>query len=105
MDTRRRRVDWTEAAGTALDEAIAFVARDSPKNAVALLNRVLETAESLSDLPERGSAVPEVGEPSIRQLLPGPYRLIYRVEEDRVTILAVLHQRSDVNLWARSRTQ
>jgi toxin ParE1/3/4 len=82
-----------------------FVARDSPKNAVILLNRVLDAAESLSDLSARGSAIPEMGEPSIRQLLPQPYRLIYRVEEDQVTILAVLHQRSDVGMWARSRSQ
>jgi plasmid stabilization system protein ParE len=70
VGTRHRRVVWTEAASAALDEAITFVARDSPKNAVILLDRVLDAAESLSDLSARGSVIPEMGEPSIRQLLP-----------------------------------
>jgi plasmid stabilization system protein ParE len=88
-----------------LDEAVAFVARDSPKRAEILPGRVLDAAESLSDLSERGSAVPEIAEPDVRQLLPEPYRLIYRVERDQVTVLAVIHQRKDVGLWARSRSR
>lgn len=85
----------------ALDGAIAFVAADSPANATALLNRVLEAAASLATLPDRGASVPEVDAPTVRQLLPEPYRLIYQVAEDRVTVLAVLHQREDMGLWAR----
>jgi len=33
---------------------------------------------------------------TIRQILSNPFRLIYRVEDERVLILAVLHQRQDV---------
>jgi toxin ParE1/3/4 len=101
MGAGHRRVVWTEAASTALDEAIAYVAKDSPVNARALLERVLSAAQSLSDLSERGAPVPEINHPDIRQLLPEPYRLIYQVEGERVTILTVLHQRSDVALWSR----
>jgi toxin ParE1/3/4 len=101
MGAGHRRVVWTEAARAALDEAIAFVAKDSLVNARALLERVLSAAQSLSELSERGAPVSEINQPDIRQLLPKPYRLIYQVEEDRVTILTVLHQRSDVALWSR----
>jgi toxin ParE1/3/4 len=101
MGTRHRRVVWTEAASAALDEAIAYVAKDSPGNARDLLERLLSAAQSLSNLSERGAPVPEINTPHIRQLLPEPYRLIYQVEGDRVTILTVLHQRRDVDRWSR----
>lgn len=100
MGPRQRRVIWTEGAVLALDEAIAFIAADSPANARALLDRILEAAESLSTLPDRGISVPEVAEPGVRQLFPGSYRLIYRVDQDQVTVLAMLHQREDIGRWS-----
>ena len=101
MGSRHRAVVWTEAASAALDDAIAFVAEDSASNAAALLERVLDAAASLSTLSDRGAPVPEINDRSVRQLLPGPYRLIYRAEENQVTILAVLHQRRAIDLWSR----
>ncbi|WP_404980581.1 type II toxin-antitoxin system RelE/ParE family toxin [Carboxydichorda subterranea] len=35
--------------------------------------------------------VPELGEPSIRELVVRPYRLVYRVAEQRVEVLAIIH--------------
>jgi toxin ParE1/3/4 len=99
MASRRRRVVWSQSAEAALDQAITAVADESPDRARKLLRRVLEAAASLSTLSERGRPVPELSNPAVRQLLPDPYRLIYRVEEERVLILALLHQRQDVDLW------
>jgi toxin ParE1/3/4 len=38
-----------------------------------------------------GHAVPEYQDPAIRQVLEGNYRIIYRVGEEGVEILAVIH--------------
>lgn len=100
MGSGHRRVIWTEAAAAQLDGAIGFVAADSPANATALLDRVLQAAASLATLPDRGASVPEIEDSTVRQLLPEPYRLIYRVDRDQVTVLAVLHQREDMGLWS-----
>lgn len=69
MGPRRRRVTWTETAFRGLDSSIAFVAQGSIDNALHLLERVPGAADSLEILGERGSPVPEYGEPEIRQLL------------------------------------
>ena len=100
-----RRVVWSESAESALDDAIAFIAEESPNAARDVLDRVLRTAASLATLSGRGGRVSEADDPATRQLLADPYRLIYRVEDDRVTILAILHQRQDVALWSRERRQ
>jgi plasmid stabilization system protein ParE len=40
-----------------------------------------------------------------RALLPRfPYSVIYRVEPDRIFVLAIMHGRRDPNVWQRRRT-
>jgi plasmid stabilization system protein ParE len=101
MATRRRRVVWTPGAQAALKEAIEYVAADSPGNARELLARLLDTAASLTELGERGRRVSEHDSPFVREMLVRPYRLIYRVRDDTIEIIAVLHQRRSFERWRR----
>jgi plasmid stabilization system protein ParE len=59
--------------------------------AAAFVREVKEASESLSEMAERGQIVPELRDPSIRELLVRPYRLVYRVGGEQVMILAVIH--------------
>jgi len=54
---------------------------------------VIEQAESLATLSERGRVVPEVNNPMLRELLIDPFRLLYEVDEREVRIVGFLHQR------------
>ena len=97
-----RKVKWTAAAWSDLEEAADYIARDSPNYAAALVREVCEAARSLSRLAGRGRMVPEFREPAIRQLLVGNYRLIYQVSKDTVDILALVHGARDLPaLWER----
>ncbi len=86
-----REVIWTEPAAGDLEAAADYIARDSEFYAAAFVREVMEAAESLSESAERGQAVPEFGDGAIRELLVRPYRLVYRVEANRVVILALIH--------------
>lgn len=99
MGSRRRRVVWTEGALRDLDSSISFIAEDSLESAFRLLERVLDAALSLDELSERGRVVPERADPDTRELLVGPFRLLYHVGESDVGILGVLHQRRDFERW------
>ncbi len=68
MDETRREVIWTPGARTDLDEIVAYIARDSPAFAHAFLEKVLDSAESLKTLSERGRVVPELKDPWVREL-------------------------------------
>lgn len=48
-------------------------------------------AESLGEFAERGQIVPEFRDPTIRELLVRPYRLVYKLSTSRVTVIAVIH--------------
>jgi len=54
MGPRQREVVWTVQARLALDEAVAYVAQDSPAAAIRLLEPALDAGASLRSLAERG---------------------------------------------------
>ena len=103
MAARTREVIWTQSAREALDEVLDDIARDSVDGAIRILTRALEAAESLSNLAERGRVVPEVGDATLRELFVYDYRLLYRVDPDRVIIRAFLHGARDFAKWRRDR--
>ena len=86
-----RTIVWTSPAWDDLDAAAEYIARDSAFYAASFVAKVREAAESLVELAERGQVVPEFQDPEIREFLVRPYRLIYRVEAEHVTILALVH--------------
>ena len=91
------RVSWTEHALVQLDEAIALIASDRPEAALIWLERLLEASDSLAELPDRGRVVPEAGREDVRELIVGPYRLVYRRDVGATTITMVLHSRRELH--------
>ncbi len=54
-------------------------------------NTVFEKVEGLKKFPEIGRVVPETDSKSIRELVYGNYRIIYRIGETRLSVLTVRH--------------
>ncbi|MBK7952008.1 MAG: type II toxin-antitoxin system RelE/ParE family toxin [Deltaproteobacteria bacterium] len=100
MDSRRRVV-WARPALDALNDALAYIAAESPQGAASVARAALESADSLSTLAERGRVVPEIGRAAIREIFVFRYRLLYRVGSDRVTVIAFLHGARDFERWRR----
>ena len=89
------RVIWSYAAVDDLEVAAEYLHRDSPSFSSSFVLRALEAGRSLSAFPERGRIVPELKNDNIREIFLYSYRLIYRVEKDKVSILALIHGRRD----------
>jgi toxin ParE1/3/4 len=84
-----------------LDDAVGYIAQDSIAAAQRLLIAALDAAASLRTPSERGRRVPELEDPSMRELLVQRYRLIYEVRQNEVHILAFLHGARDFEKWRR----
>lgn len=52
---------------------------------------IMEKPEILKTMPEMGRRVPELGDPSIREIFVRQYRIIYIYRKDVVEILTVIH--------------
>ena len=55
------------------------------------VDRITRKGDGLKRFPMSGHTVPEYQDPIIRQVLEGNYRIIYRVGEEGIEILAVIH--------------
>jgi plasmid stabilization system protein ParE len=85
------KVKWTATSRKHLKSIHDYIAADSSAYAQRLIDRITRRTEQLKSFPESGGKVLEYDDPSIRELLEGPYRIIYRVRPDRADILAVIH--------------
>jgi toxin ParE1/3/4 len=83
------RIRWTEQAVQNLEDIKAFIGKDSPSYALAVVARLYHAVSQLESFPDSGRTVPERGDPTIRELVRPPYRIVYRRSTDMVEILVV----------------
>lgn len=85
-------VRFTDPAYDDLADIEAYISQNSPANARALINKIVDRVTVLETFPEVGRVVPEYQNPTIRQLLEGSYRIIYRIKsEELIEIIRVIH--------------
>ena len=85
------RIEWSPRAVEDLEAIAQYIAADSAAYAAAVVQTILTTTRKLSPFPFSGRVVPELGDENIREWFAYSYRIIYRVEEQNVTIAAVIH--------------
>jgi addiction module RelE/StbE family toxin len=90
------RVVFDDESLDDLQRIFDWIAKDNPRAATALIARIFDKAERLS-APE----LAHMGRPGLiedtRELLEGPYIIVYRVIEDQeqVVVLTVVHGAQD----------
>jgi toxin ParE1/3/4 len=85
------RVHWTETAQGHLQSIFQLIAQDSPEYARRPVDRLTRRSQQIGDFPFSGRSVPEYELEQIREVIEGPFRIIYYVKPDQVDILAVIH--------------
>jgi plasmid stabilization system protein ParE len=84
-------VHWTEAALSDLRAAETYIARHSARYAQSLIERIFARSAELASFPQLGPVVSEYEDESLRELFEDPYRIVYRVLETQIDIVAVVH--------------
>ena len=90
------RVRWSESALDDLDRALAYIAADNPGAAKKLGRKARESTRKLKDYPDSGRVVPEFQNIEIRELIVGPFRLIYRRTQVEARIVCILRAERDL---------
>ena len=83
------KVIWSRQSLERLSEIEDFIARDSPERAERFVDYLIERGNSVSRNPQIGRIVPEISNPSIREIIAKKYRIIYKVKQDTIEILTV----------------
>ena len=90
------KVYWTDTAEAHLDAIYAYIAQDSPQYAMRMVDRLTGRSQQIADFPLSGRKVPEYEADQIREVIEGPYRIIYHIKPDQIDVLAVIHGSQDI---------
>ena len=69
-----------------LQDIVTFIAKDNLQRARTFGNELIDRALSAALFPERGRTVPEIGDPTVREIIHGAYRIVYEIFQDQQTV-------------------
>ena len=84
-------VVWTRNAIQQLTDIYEYIAKDSSRYASRMVDRITARSKQIGSFPASGQVVIEYDDPAIREVVEGPYRVIYRFDKSTVEVLAVIH--------------
>jgi len=84
-----KRLVWSPRAIRDLEAIQDYVGLDSRAYADLVVQRLVRTPERLQQFPESGRIVSERDDPSLRELIVRPFRIVYRLRGDSVEIVTV----------------
>jgi toxin ParE1/3/4 len=85
------KVQWTDTAEEHLDSIYGYIALDSPVYAKRVVDRLTRRSQQIAKFPLSGRKVPEYDMDQIREVIEGPYRIIYHIKPDGIDVLTVIH--------------
>jgi toxin ParE1/3/4 len=92
-------VRWSETAENDLLAIVEYIAREAPLQAYEIFDEIKKSTASLRTFPDRGRIVPDLLDQGVmlyRELVIVPWRLMYRVSENKVYVMSVLDSRQNV---------
>lgn len=93
------RIIWSALAIERAYDIAAHIAGDKPDAALRWLDGLFKVTDRLEMFPRSGRVVPEIGLPDFREVIyRQAYRVIYRLEKSRVSILTVRNLAERLNL-------
>ena len=85
------KVIWAPSALEDIEKIAEYISRDSPDRASLFIERIIGSTDKLADFPNLGRIIPEIQEDTSRELIYGPYRIMYFIESDEIWITGVVH--------------
>lgn len=83
------KILWSDKALDDLECIGDYVAQDNPGAANRLVSRLWTRVAALRTHPRLGRMVPEMIDETLREVIEGNYRIVYKLGEDSIAILTV----------------
>ena len=82
-------IRWSRQAVRDVEALRDYIAQDSQRYAQLTVDRIIASVERLRAFPQSGRVVPERADPEIREVIVGPFRVVYRYRSGVVDIATV----------------
>ena len=93
------KVQWAAIAEEDLKNIILYIAEDSPTNARNVFEAIKVAVATRTHFPEKGRIIPELQDQGVfiyRELIVAPWRIVYRISDKKVYVLALIDSRQNV---------
>lgn len=84
-------ITWSPLAINRTTEIAEYIAQDNPPAATKWVETLFDRVMILESSPKIGRVVPEARRDDIRELIYCNYRIIYRIEKSKISVLTVRH--------------
>lgn len=91
------KVIWAELAVEKLEEFADYIALDKPLAAIKWIEKIQKSVNKLVKFSQICREVPEIKRADVQEIIEGNYRIIYRVEPERISILTIRHGKQLLN--------
>ena len=85
------KVIWTEFALEDLKAIHEYISQDSKVYADKFIEKLINRVDQLENFPESGRSVPEFSSETIRELIEGNYRIVYKISPDHIGVVRIHH--------------
>jgi toxin ParE1/3/4 len=85
------QIGWHPEAYNELHGIAEYISRDSEAYAAGVVTRIISATDDLIEFPRIGRRVPEWDDDAIRERIVGNYRVIYRLRDEYILVLTVIH--------------
>jgi len=86
-----KKIIWSPRSIDDLEEICDYIAKDSEYYASLVAKRITGIAEAIPQFPYSGRIVPEYQNKYLREKFYKHYRIVYRIKEDAIEIVAISH--------------
>ena len=83
------QISWTKKSLKDLRAINDYISLDSSFCAARFISKLISRVDQLIEFPESGRMGPEKNVPEIRELIEGNYRIFYRLQKEKITILRI----------------
>lgn len=85
------RIKWSSRAASHLEQISEYISQDSETYARIFARKILKIVEDIPEFPNSGRVVPEYKDENLRERIYDNYRLVYRIKNDIIEIVAICH--------------
>ena len=84
---------WSNPAAYDLEQIQNYIAEDNVEVAIRFTKEIFDEVESIPVQPYQGRKIPELSKDEYRELIFRKYRIMYKISESTIFILAIVNSR------------
>lgn len=86
-----QKIRWSPRAALNLEDICNYIAKDSEVYATIFADKINTIIKYIPQFPKAGRVVPEYKNEKIREKIYENYRIVYRIREEFIEIVAICH--------------